>query len=101
MSKSIMPTNGRVLWYYAPGVPIEAEPEAAIVAKVHSDICVNLTVFGHDGTPRPERSVLLVQGEPDRAPITGGWCRWMPYQMGQAARTEARSPLTGLKTPGT
>lgn len=86
----IKPTVGRVVWFYAPGVSHESEPNAAIVAKVWSDTMVNLAVFDANGVSRGETSVLLVQGEGSYGnPGGGAWCCWMPYQKGQAAKTEA------------
>lgn len=89
----IKPTIGRVVWF----TPLLNEnimakrsdqPFAAIVTHVWSDWSVNLTVFDHDGVPWPHTSVTLVQeGEPK--PDGGRYCEWMPYQRGQAAKTEA------------
>jgi hypothetical protein len=91
-SAVIKPTVGRVVWYR----PFEHDdmagvsgdqPLAAIVAHVWSDSCVNLAVFDANGVAHSRTSVLLVQdGEPKPA---AGFCEWMPYQKGQAAKTEA------------
>ena len=86
----ISPTVGRVVWFppsantaeavFAP--PAAGTPLAAIVARVWSDTCVNLTVFDANGVPHPRTSVLLMQdGQP--AP-DGYYCEWMPFQKGQA-----------------
>ena len=84
----IKPTIGRVVWYYQAGASHDAEPNAAIVAKVWSDTLVNLSVFDANGIGRGETSVLLVQDGYGN-PGGGSWCCWMPYQKGQAAKTEA------------
>lgn len=85
----IKPTVGRVVWYYPKGHTNGEQPHAAIIAHVWSDTCVNLAIFDANGQPYPpgKTSILLVQ---EGAPIpTGGdYCTWMPYQMGQAQRTE-------------
>lgn len=89
----IKPTIGRVVWYYPtaaePGAAVPGGPLAAIIACVWSDTCVNLAVFDCNGHPfaNPPTSVLLIQ---DDAPVPtgGGYCTWMPYQVGQAAKTE-------------
>lgn len=78
----IPPTVGRVVWYYEHGA---AAPQAAIVAYVHSDRCVNLGVFDPNGHVVGRTSVPLVQ-EGDAAPERGSYCRWMPYQLGQARK---------------
>jgi hypothetical protein len=83
----ITPTVGRVVWFVPHGSLIDEkfQPCAAIVAYVHSDRLVNLTVFAHNGGSRPETSVTLVQ-EGDNKPESGHYCKWMPYQIGQAQR---------------
>lgn len=91
----IKPTIGRIVHYHQNGSSRSplcydlGQPHAAIIAFVHTDIWVTLTVMGHDGVARPIASVQLVQpGEP--TPIPGhDYCTWMPYQMGQAAKTES------------
>lgn len=90
----IKPTVGRVVWFY-PGkdVPFNGtiinseQPMAATVAFVHSDSMVNLQVIDHAGFTWGIGSVLLVQDGP--RPVCGQYCDWMPYQKGQAAKTEA------------
>ena len=84
----IEPTIGRVVWYH----PVPGElgygigPLAAIIVRVWSDYCVNLTVFDQNGDPHGKTSVALVQD--DEAPMYG-YAEWMPYQKGQADKTEA------------
>lgn len=98
----IKPTVGRVVWFWLEGADpvaidlfhkahaagewIGIQPQAAIIAYVHGDYCVNLAVFDHDGIPQSRTSVPLWQGEDARP----AWmhCEWMPYQKGQAAKTE-------------
>lgn len=92
----IKPTVGRIVWYR----PTEADLAfnggtedtryAAIVADVHSGTMVNLHVFDPSGRGMNRTSVKLVEGEP--AP---GECEWMPYQKGQAAKTEELEPSIG------
>lgn len=85
----IQPTVGRVVWYYPSG-PASQQPLAALIACVWSDTCVNLAIFGGDGVPmpKPPTSILLVQDD-NPVPSGGHYCTWMPYQKGQAAKTEA------------
>jgi hypothetical protein len=88
----ITPTVGRIVWYRAKLLesshPKESPEQAAIVVRVHGDRLVNLAVFGHSGHVVPMMWVPLVQ-DGDEAPIDRGYCHWMPYQLGQAAKTEA------------
>lgn len=82
----IQPTVGRVVWVR--GVS-ESEPLlAGIIAKVHSDTMVNLGVFRDNGNCSGFTSVQLWHGE-DAPPSGVIYCEWMPYQKGQAVKTEA------------
>lgn len=83
----IQPTIGRVVWYH-PETSTEAEqPYAALVCHVWSDTVVNLAVFDSNGVATNKTSVFLYQGDTDRP--SSSYCEWMPYQKGQAAKTEA------------
>jgi len=88
----IKPTVGRVVWYFPTGKSEASgdQPLAAIIACVWSDTCVNLAIFDGNGVPmpKPPTSILLVQ-EGNPVPSGGNYCTWMPYQKGQAAKTEA------------
>ncbi|MGC8384997.1 hypothetical protein ACP3P8_23205 [Pseudomonas aeruginosa] len=94
----IKPTVGRVLWFWPSPedrcARIEGQPLAAIVAHAWSDTCVNLAYFDANGVHRHKTSVLLVQEGAQRP--AAGFAEWMPYQKGQAAKTEAvqREALT-------
>lgn len=84
------PTPGRVVWYTPnPNRSVIAgQPHAAIVAAVNPDGSVNLAVFDAQGYPYAEQNVRLL-GVDEPAP--GGahsFAEWMPYQKGQAAKTE-------------
>jgi hypothetical protein len=55
---------------------------------------VNLVAFDHYGCGGSRLEVELCQG--DTAPIEREYCEWMPYQKGQAVKTEAlESQLKG------
>lgn len=91
----IKPTVGRVVWYTPTKDEhgmyqfpcLSGQPLAAIIACVHTDVMVNLTVFDANGEPHGVCSVDLIQdGQPK--PDYGRYCEWMPYQKGQAAKTE-------------
>lgn len=85
----IKPTIGRVVWFWE-GIHEESDQaQAALVTYVHSDTCVNLSVFDPNGNQHARTSVLLKQEPDDIANYQGPYCEWMPYQKGQAAKTEA------------
>lgn len=80
----IQPTVGRMVHFY---IGQGSEPNAAIIAHVHNDRMVNLCVIDEGGGTTGVSSVPLVQ-EDDEKPLSY-FCEWMPYQKGQAAKTEA------------
>ena len=87
----IEPTVGRVVNFFPgpffQGTRIErAQPLAAIVVHVHDSRLVNLTVFDSVGFPCRALMVQLLQD--DDKPAGNQWAEWMPYQKGQAAKTE-------------
>ena len=85
----IKPTIGRVVWYYPDGkaqFAIGVQPYAALIAFVHSDDCINVAYFDANGVAKSNTSVKLLQ-EGEETP-EGCFCVWMPYQVGQAARTQ-------------
>jgi len=87
----IRPTVGRVVWFHqgTAGIfPGSEDTRAAIVAHVHGDRCVNLMAIDANGKTHDRTSVPLVQ-DGDPIPTSGFYCEWMPYQKGQAAKTEA------------
>lgn len=84
----IRPTIGRVVWYYPSGKESKSrgdQPWAALVAYVHSDICVNLGGFDPNGKHFEATSVTLRQPD-DADPEAGSFCEWMPFQAAQAAQ---------------
>jgi len=105
MVAKIHPTVGRIVYYHSPDPgPQGSEPLMAFLCAVHSDTAVNLLVVNHDGTLTPKLGVTLV-ADGDVKP-NAGYCYWMPYQLGQAAKTEealaaAATPLEHAKPPTT
>ncbi len=83
---TITPTIGRVVWFH-PEAPHGAQTWAGIVAYVHSPGMVNLAVFDANGHSVSKTSVPLIQDGDERP--QSYYCEWMPYQKGQAAKTEA------------
>lgn len=88
----IKPTVGRVVLFYpskAADVPEPSQPFAATVAFVHSDRCINIGYLDHNGQHHSACSVPLVQDDEVATTPAGYYAEWMPYQKGQAARTDA------------
>lgn len=76
------PTVGRIVYYKSygsPGGEHKSEDRASIITRVHNDTCVDLCVFNPTGM---YFNTSVVQGQ------NGGQWDWMPYQKGQAAKTE-------------
>ncbi len=86
----IKPTIGRVVWYSLKDGLVNDpsyQPQAALITYVHSDTRVNLVVFNANGEPYSATSVWLMQDDmPSDEPAW--YAEWMPYQKGQAAKTE-------------
>ena len=79
----IVPTIGRVVWYYPHGMADGVQPLDAHICYVHDDRRINIGGFDKNGDPYSASSVVLVQ-EGDSMP-TGAHAMWMPYQV-QAAK---------------
>ena len=76
-----------------------SQPLAAVVAYVHSDTMVNLTVWDQNGLQFDVCSVPLVQDGARSG--SSFYAAWMDYQKGQAAKTEAlESQLAGKPAVG-
>ena len=86
---AIPPTIGRVVWFYCDVGNFKGQkpPFTALICHVHSDELVNLAAFDNNGTCHSMTSVKLVQHDDEKP--KGHYCAWMPYQLGQAAKTEA------------
>jgi hypothetical protein len=92
----IEPTPGRVVWYRPKadevgpaGFTLDGtQPLAAFIAFVHSSTSVNLGVLAASGEIIGRVSVRLVQ---DRDAAEGE-CEWMPFQKGQAGKTDESGP---------
>lgn len=83
----IKPTPGRVVWFHPARDGQMAlngsEPCPAIISYVWSDNMVNLVAFDHNGVAHSRTSVELGNADGKRSM----WWEWMPYQIGQAAKT--------------
>lgn len=104
---TITPTVGRVL-HFIPTVEYMAgrnlafgnplQPLAAMITYVHSDTMVNLTVWDQNGVQFSVCSVPLVQENPLALAGSSFCAQWMPFQKGQAAKTELAESALGLAT---
>lgn len=96
----IEPTNGRVVWYHPSaddGLSHRGQPLAATVAHVWNDRQVNLTVSDSNGNVFARQRVTLLQD--NDVPGDGAYAEWMPYQKGQAAKTEALEQAALVSPP--
>lgn len=83
----VPPTVGRVVLLMRGTPEAQATGWPVFINKVWSDRCINVAGFNEWGTQVSYTSVTLVQaGEP--VPQAGPYATWMPYQVGQAAKTE-------------
>lgn len=76
------PTIGRIVYVYGYGV---AKEMAAIVTDVVSGLTIHACVFSGNGVPEPAYKLPHIS---ERASVHTPWWDWMPYQKGQAAKTE-------------
>jgi len=92
----IKPTVGRVVYFYDNSNP---NPQAAIIAAVHTDTCINAAIFDSNGIPLtyPPRSIRLVQPGEERPP-EGPFCEWMPYQVKKPTGSESGEKAAGNQT---
>jgi len=83
----IKPTVGRVVLVFDRPHAHTEQPEAALITYVHNDQLINVGGFDANGHPFQLTSLYLVQSDKDHSE---GMQRaeWMPYQKGQAAKTE-------------
>lgn len=91
----IKPTIGRVVWFYPSDFTEGGQPQAALIAFVHSDNCINLAAHDVNGNGYGATSVPLVQ-DGELVPENGYYAKWMPYQVGQAKKNEAQDIGSGI-----
>ena len=86
----ITPTVGRMVWYWPHGADVAKgmQPLSAQIAYVHSDTIINIGYLSPNGEANHATSVRLLREGEAPFPSTP-YCEWMPYQKGQAAKTEA------------
>lgn len=89
----IVPTIGRVIWYYPPGVAHTAQPLPALICHVHDNQTINVGGFSEDGLPFRDTNVLLLQDGYGN-PSGDAWACWMPYQK-EAAKKDLAVMVSG------
>lgn len=101
----IEPTVGRIV-HFTPAITDSlpgnhsGQPLAAFITHVHGERCVNLAVFDANGGCHSRTSVTLLQDD-DEPNQHGYYAQWMPFQKGQAAKTEAvQNRLDALQIAG-
>lgn len=102
----ITPTIGRRVWFRPSAALIEssgmtvhdkAVPLDAGIVYVWNDRLVNLDVTDHAGVHLAITSVPLIHGDEPAGPMPFFYAEWMPYQNGQAKKTEATSLSEGVE----
>jgi hypothetical protein len=83
----IPPTIGRVILVHSRQQGATG-PWPCLVTKVYGDRYINAAGFNEWGTAVSYASLQLLQDN-DPVPEVGPYAEWMPYQKGQAAKTEA------------
>ena len=84
----ITPTVGRVVWVIRPHVTLDIkQPEVGFITYVWNDRMINVAGFNSNGVPFAVTSLGLLQDD-DKKP-EHDFAVWMPFQKGQAAKTEA------------
>lgn len=84
----IAPTVGRSIHYHpAADHPDHGQTLVALIAKVNPDGTLNLAIFDSCGHHFSRQRVALIQCD-DATPEGMQYCTWMPFQVGQASKTE-------------
>jgi len=100
VSVKIPPTVGRVVHYYIYDAVsgTYTGPLSAQIAFVWSATLVNLGYLDPNGKPCSATSVPLIQDGEERP--KGHYCCWMPYQVGQAQKTEQAEAVAAAAKKG-
>ncbi len=73
----IIPTVGRVMWYWPSKEERQDQPRPAIVTWVWGDNMVSLVVFDQDGVPSGKSSVPIVQESSPYIVGDSPYAEWM------------------------
>jgi hypothetical protein len=91
---TIAPTVGRVVWVRNRyGNTSGGQPEAALITYVWNDRLINVGGFDANGQPFAVTSLPLAHEIDGHE--SGLYAEWMPYQKGQAAKTEKLEAAVG------
>jgi len=84
----IIPTIGRIMWYWPEKQYRGKLPWAAIVTDVHNNNMVSVAVFASNGDMilGGKQSVPIVQDGSPYVASESPYVEWMPYQLGQAKK---------------
>jgi hypothetical protein len=83
MTEHINPTVGRIVLYRGS----DGEIRPAIVTRVWGPFCINVQVFGRDGSDAEAGSKTSVtHADPVAEPRCAPSWHWMPYQLAQATK---------------
>lgn len=80
----IQPTVGRMILFRAPS---SSKPLAATVAAVNDDGTINIGYLDSIGAHHSSQFIRIIEPGDTVGPEEH-WCEWMPFQLGQAAKTE-------------
>jgi hypothetical protein len=86
----IPPTVGRHVDYYRTPDHWKAEPKrpyCAHIVNVNGDGTINVVFWNEMGSALPVQHVVLLQ-HGEQVPDDRDFATWMPYQIGQAQKTE-------------
>lgn len=83
----IKPTVGRVVWVQRSHNNPSGAPQVGLITYVHDDVTVGVVGFDRHGDKFSFVSLPLFHGEGEAPAVD--YCERMPYQKGQAAKTEA------------
>lgn len=95
----ITPTVGRQVWFWPSEEQVaemrpaydRTQPMAATVTFVWDDRRVNLAVLDQNAKPYSIIGMKLLQDD-DLVDPRESYAEWMPYQKGQAAKTQTPEP---------
>lgn len=103
----IEPTIGRKLYFYPAGDPsvqrYDDQPIDATIVYVWTKTApdapqfLNLLITDHSGVTQVKTSVPLIQAD-EAEPTHGFYAKWMPFQVGQAARQLSQQALANNLT---
>jgi hypothetical protein len=95
----IEPGIGRIVHFYPAGHAPGDLPHAAMIVGIRDARTINLAIFTPEGHQYRGLDVLLIQDDSDVRPTDRGYAEWMPFQKGQAAKTDALQAQLATAAP--